>query len=75
MFLFFINDDPNALYYCPQTIPDYTINYTITPQFGLVNYCPQTTPDYTIMFTVTPQFGLVNYCPQTIPDYSFAQAP
>jgi hypothetical protein len=76
MFLFFINDDiPPGLFYCPQTIPDYTINYTITPSFTATNYCPQATPNQSITFTITPSFTVTNYCPQTTPDYSFLTPP
>lgn len=32
--------------YCPQTVPDYTINYTINYTYTTTNYCPQTVPDY-----------------------------
>lgn len=62
-------------FYCPQTTPDYDINYSVNFTFTTVNYCPQTTPNYAIAFDIILSFTTVNYCPQTIPDYSFAQAP
>lgn len=66
---------PDWPFYCLLTTPDYTINYTATPQVTLVNYCPLTTPNYAITYTVTPTFTTTNYCPLTTPDYSFLTPP
>lgn len=33
-------------FYCPQTVPDYLIDFTIVYTFTSTNYCPQTVPDY-----------------------------
>ena len=62
-------------FYCPQTIPDYTITYNVNLSFSTTNYCPQTTPDDVITFNTVLSYTTTNYCPQTTPDYSFAQAP